>query len=79
MAPSFWTLLDKQVAQVTCLLRQMRDTIEDIEDARTIGACKAGEQACICKGNCDAGGCLSCALLGIDSSARLLAESESWA
>jgi hypothetical protein len=31
-----WALLDKQVAQATSLLRQMRDTIEDIEDARTI-------------------------------------------
>lgn len=31
-----WELLDKQVAQATSLLRQMRDTIEDIEDARTI-------------------------------------------
>ena len=31
-----WAVLDKQVAQATSLLRQMRDTIEDIEDARTI-------------------------------------------
>ena len=31
-----WTLLDKQVAGAKFLLRQMRDTIEDIEDARTI-------------------------------------------
>jgi hypothetical protein len=31
-----WALLDKQVAQATSLLRQMRDTIQDIEDARTI-------------------------------------------
>jgi len=31
-----WALLDKQVAQATSLLRQMRDTIADIEDARTI-------------------------------------------
>ena len=31
-----WALLDKQVARATSLLRQMQDTIEDIEDARTI-------------------------------------------
>jgi hypothetical protein len=31
-----WALLDKQVAQATSLLRQMRETIDDIEDARVI-------------------------------------------
>ena len=31
-----WALLDKQVARATSLLRQMRDAIEDIEDARTL-------------------------------------------
>jgi small-conductance mechanosensitive channel len=31
-----WALLDKQVAQATSLLRQMRDTIEDMADVRTI-------------------------------------------
>ena len=35
-----WALLDKQVAQATSLLRQMRGTIEDIEDARTIESVK---------------------------------------
>ena len=35
-----WALLDKQVARATSLLRQMRDTIEDIEDARTIERAK---------------------------------------
>ena len=31
-----WALLNKQVTRARSLLRQMRDTIEDIEDARTI-------------------------------------------
>ena len=31
-----WALLDKQVTRAKSLLRQMQDTIEDIEDARTI-------------------------------------------
>ena len=31
-----WALLNKQVARARSLLRQMRDTIEDIEDARII-------------------------------------------
>jgi hypothetical protein len=31
-----WALLDKQVTRARSLLRQMQDTIEDIEDARTI-------------------------------------------
>ncbi len=36
-----WTLLDKQVAQARSLLRQMQETIEDIEDARIIERAKA--------------------------------------
>ena len=35
-----WTQLDKQLAQAKVLLRQMRETIEDIEDARTIERAK---------------------------------------
>jgi hypothetical protein len=31
-----WTLLNKQLAQAKTLLRQMRETVADIEDARTI-------------------------------------------
>jgi len=31
-----WTRLDKQLAQAKVLLRQMRETVEDIEDARII-------------------------------------------
>jgi len=31
-----WTRLNKQLAQAKALLRQMRETVEDIEDARTI-------------------------------------------
>ena len=31
-----WTQLNKQLAQAKTLLRQMRETVEDIEDARTI-------------------------------------------
>ena len=31
-----WRLLNKQLAQAKTLLRQMRQTVEDIEDARTI-------------------------------------------
>ena len=31
-----WALLDKQVTRARFLLRQMQDTIEGIEDARTI-------------------------------------------
>ena len=31
-----WTLLNKQLAQTKTLLRQMRETVADIEDARTI-------------------------------------------
>jgi hypothetical protein len=35
-----WTQLNKQLAQAKTLLRQMRQTIEDIEDARTIERAK---------------------------------------
>ena len=31
-----WTQLNKQLAQAKTLLRQMSQTVEDIEDARTI-------------------------------------------
>ena len=37
---SDWTLLNKQLAQAKTLLRQMRETVEDIEDARTIERAK---------------------------------------
>ena len=33
-------LLNKQVGQAKVLLRQMRETIEDVEDARTIERAK---------------------------------------
>ena len=35
-----WTVLNKQLAQARTLLRQMRETVEDIEDARTIERAK---------------------------------------
>ena len=35
-----WTLLSKQLTQARTLLRQMRQTVEDIEDARTIERAK---------------------------------------
>ena len=35
-----WTLLNKQLTQAKTLLRQMRQTVEDIEDARTIERAK---------------------------------------
>jgi acetyl-CoA carboxylase alpha subunit len=35
-----WTLLNKQVTQAKTLLRQMRETVEDIEDARIIERAK---------------------------------------
>jgi len=38
--PGNWTRLNKQLAQAKALLRQMRQTIEDIEDARTIERAK---------------------------------------
>lgn len=37
---SDWTLLNKQLAQAKTLLRQMRETVEDIEHARTIERAK---------------------------------------
>jgi hypothetical protein len=36
-----WTQLDKQLNQAKALLRQMRQTVEDIEDARTIERAKS--------------------------------------
>jgi hypothetical protein len=38
-----WALLDKQVTRARSLLRQMQDTIEDIEDARTIERVKKAD------------------------------------
>ena len=35
-----WTQLNKQLTQAKTLLRQMRRTVEDIEDARTIERAK---------------------------------------
>jgi hypothetical protein len=35
-----WPLLNKQVGQAKVLLCQMRETIEDVEDARTIERAK---------------------------------------
>ena len=35
-----WTLLNKQVGQAKALLRQLRETVEDIEDARIIERAK---------------------------------------
>ena len=35
-----WAQLDKQLAQAKTLLRQMRETVADIEDARTIERAK---------------------------------------
>ncbi len=35
-----WTLLNKQLTQAKTLLREMRRTVEDIEDARTIERAK---------------------------------------
>ena len=36
-----WTQLDKQLTQAKSLLRQMRQTVEDVEDARTIERAKS--------------------------------------
>jgi hypothetical protein len=36
-----WTQLDKQLNQAKSLLRQMRQTVEDVEDARTIERAKS--------------------------------------
>ena len=38
--PGNWTQLNKQLARAKSLLRQMRETVEDIEDARTIERAK---------------------------------------
>ena len=38
--PGNWALLNKQLAQAKTLLRQMSQTVEDIEDARTIERAK---------------------------------------
>jgi hypothetical protein len=35
-----WAQLNKQLAQAKVLMRQMRQTVEDIEDARTIERAK---------------------------------------
>ena len=42
-----WTLLNKQVGQAKTLLRELRDTVADIEDARIIERAKKahGKQA----------------------------------
>lgn len=36
-----WKQLDKQLLQAKSLLRQMRQTVEDVEDARTIERAKS--------------------------------------
>jgi hypothetical protein len=36
-----WSQLDKQLNQAKALLRRMRQTVEDIEDARTIERAKS--------------------------------------
>ena len=38
--PGKWTQLNKQLSQAKVLLRQLRQTVEDIEDARTIERAK---------------------------------------
>jgi len=38
--PGNWTQLNEQLTQAKALLRQMRQTVEDIEDARTIERAK---------------------------------------
>jgi len=38
--PGNWRQLNKQLAQAKTLLRQMSQTVEDIEDARTIERAK---------------------------------------
>ena len=35
-----WTQLDKQLTQAKSLMRRMRQTVEDVEDARTIERAK---------------------------------------
>ena len=36
-----WNQLDKQLAQAKSLMRRMRQTVEDVEDARTIERAKS--------------------------------------
>ena len=38
--PGNWTKLNKQLAQAKALLRRLSQTVEDIEDARTIERAK---------------------------------------
>jgi hypothetical protein len=38
--PGNWTQLNKQLAQAKALLREMSETVRDIEDARTIERAK---------------------------------------
>ena len=38
--PGNWTQLNRQLAQAKALLREMRETVADIEDARTIERAK---------------------------------------
>ena len=38
--PGNWTQLSKQIAQAKALMRQMRRSVEDIEDARAIERAK---------------------------------------
>ena len=40
--PGNWTQLNKQLTQAKTLLRQMSQTVEDIEDAKTIERAKRG-------------------------------------
>jgi hypothetical protein len=35
-----WTQLDKQLAEAKSIMRRMRQTVEDVEDARTIEQAK---------------------------------------
>ena len=39
-SPVAWAQLDKQLNQAKTLLRQLRQTVEDVEDARTIERAK---------------------------------------
>jgi hypothetical protein len=39
-APGNWTQLNKQLVQAKALLRQMNQTVQDIEDARAIERAK---------------------------------------
>jgi hypothetical protein len=38
--PGNWTQLNKQLAQAKALLREMKETVRDIEDARTMERAK---------------------------------------